>query len=428
MSALFDVCVPADQTEGTKSAVARWLKQIGDAVALNEPLLELETDKVLVEVPSPASGTLREILKSVGQETTPLELLGRIDVSAATASAAAAAMAAESPTATPADKKPVAMTAGTQYAATRLSPSVRRLLAELRLQPQDIRGSGAGGRITAIDVRQHAQQRQTSVTASPSSSPSPSPWPSPPTPASQEPSAADADEIGIQRVPLTPMRRRIAEHMVESLLHTAPHVTSVFELDLGAVLAHRARHKDEFAAQGAPLTLTAYFALACIDGIRAVPEVNSRWTDTAIEIYRSIHLGIGTAIEGRGLIVPVLRDLQALNLFGIARQLADLTQRARAGSLQPGDTRGGTFTISNHGTSGSLLAAPIVINQPQAAILGVGRMEKRVVAIERDGQDCIAIRPRCYVTLTIDHRVMDGDRANRFLGVFVDRLASFSAS
>ena len=223
------------------------------------------------------------------------------------------------------------------------------------------------------------------------------------------------------------MRKRVAEHMVQSLLHTAPHVTTVFEVDLTAVLAHRLKHRDEFAQRGAPLTLTAYFLQATVDAIRAVPEANSRWTDTALEVFDSIHIGVGTALEEGGLVVPVLRDVQSRDLFETAQGLNDLVIRAREGRLVPADVRGGTFTISNHGVSGSLVATPIIINQPQSAILGVGKLEKRPVVVEEGGVDRVVIRPRCYVTLTIDHRVMDGHQANHFLQTFVARLTSWPA-
>jgi 2-oxoglutarate dehydrogenase E2 component (dihydrolipoamide succinyltransferase) len=219
------------------------------------------------------------------------------------------------------------------------------------------------------------------------------------------------------------VRRRIAEHMVQSLLHTAPHVTTVFEADLTAVLKDRVRRREEFAQRGAPLTLTAYFVQAAVAAIRAVPEANSRWTDSALEIYDDIHIGVATAVEGTGLVVPVLHDAGARDLFEIARGLEELVGRARAGTLAPADVRGGTFTISNHGVSGSVLAAPIIINQPQSAILGVGKLEKRPVVIEDGDEQKIAVQPRCYVTLTLDHRVMDGHRANRFMQTLVGALA-----
>ncbi len=168
-----------------------------------------------------------------------------------------------------------------------------------------------------------------------------------------------------------------------------------------------------------PLTLTAYFIAATVKAIRAVPEANSRWTDTALEIHDDIHIGVATAIEGKGLMVPVLKHPGSLDLFGIASSLNRLVKAARAGQLDPTDMRGGTFTISNHGVSGSLLATPIVINQPQSAILGIGKLEKRPTVVERNGEEQLVIRPKCYVTLTIDHRVMDGHQADHFLQVFV---------
>ena len=231
----------------------------------------------------------------------------------------------------------------------------------------------------------------------------------------------------VERVPHSPTRRRTAERMVESLLKTAPHVTTVFEADLGAVLAHRAATRAAFEAEGVPLTLTAYFVAACVAAVRAVPEANARWTDEAIELFSEIDVGVATAVEGRGLVVPVIRDVAALDLKAIATRLGDLSTRARAQALTPADVRGGTFTISNHGVSGSLLAAPIIINQPQSAILGIGKLEKRAVVVEQGGAEVIVARPRCYVTLTLDHRVMDGHQANRFLGTWVAVIEGWKA-
>lgn len=193
---------------------------------------------------------------------------------------------------------------------------------------------------------------------------------------------------------------------------------------MGEVLAHRQRHREEFARRGVALTLTAYFAQAAVAAIREVPEANSRWTDTELEIYDTVNLGIATAAAA-GLVVPVLHAAESLDLLETARRLEELVRRARDGALGAEDVRGGTFTLSNHGVSGSLLAAPIVIPQPQSAILGLGKLEKRAVVIEEGGQDEIVIRPRCYATLTLDHRVMDGNRANRFLQVFTERLAGW---
>jgi 2-oxoglutarate dehydrogenase E2 component (dihydrolipoamide succinyltransferase) len=232
---------------------------------------------------------------------------------------------------------------------------------------------------------------------------------------------------GSHFVPHTAVRKRIAEHMVQSLLHTAPHVTTVFEADMAAVLAHRQRHRPEFAGRGVPLTLTAYFLKAAAAAIAVVPEANARWTDTALEVFEAVHIGVATAVDNVGLVVPVLRDVQSRDLFEIARGLDELVTAAREGRLAPADVRGGTFTVSNHGVSGSLVATPIIINQPQSAILGVGKLEKRAVVLEEDGEDRIVVRPRCYVTLTIDHRVMDGHLANRFLQTFVHHLTAWPA-
>jgi 2-oxoglutarate dehydrogenase E2 component (dihydrolipoamide succinyltransferase) len=296
---------------------------------------------------------------------------------------------------------------------------VRRLLAERGLAAAAVHGTGPAGRITVEDVLRAMPGAATSPSAGTAADTAGS-W-APPAP------SAAAEAATSHRVPHTAVRRRIAEHMVQSLLHTAPHVTTVFEADLGAVLAHRAREREAFERRGVALTLTAYFVQAVVNAIRAVPEANSRWTDTELEVYDAMHIGIATAVESVGLVVPVLRDAEKRDLPDTARGLEDLVVRAREGKLTPADVRGGTFTISNHGVSGSLLAAPIIINQPQSAILGVGRLEKRAVVIEEHGAETIAVRPRCYVTLTLDHRVMDGHRANRFMQVFVRTLTDWPA-
>lgn len=406
MSSLFEIRTPSDQTEGTRSQVLRWLKAIGEHVAVNEPLIELETDKVTVEIPAPVSGVLRQILKAEGEEVAPGDLLGQIELGAEVAGAQAARAAPDSPAAA-AQGAPGESSAG--LARDQLSPAVRRLLAEHALDATAVTGSGEAGRITAADVLKAAAARQ----GTPQSHEAPAPTPH----------AAPA----AHRVPHSHMRKRIAEHMVQSLLHSAPHVTSVFEADMSAVVAHRKAHQGEFAERGAALTLSAYFVAAAVDGIRAVPEANSSWSDDALEIYDTINIGVAAALAGGGLIVPVLRAVESCDLFAIARGLNDLVTRARAGELTPADLRGGTFTISNHGTSGSLLAAPIIINQPQAAILGVGKLERRATVVDEAGVERIVVRPKCYITLTIDHRVLDGHNANRFLAACVARLESWPA-
>jgi 2-oxoglutarate dehydrogenase E2 component (dihydrolipoamide succinyltransferase) len=415
-----EIRVPAGQEEGTRSQVLRWLKSVGETVAEHEPLIELETDKVTVEVAAPGAGVLTEILKQEQEEVAPGELLGRIGpavaaaspVAAATAPAAAAdddlAATAIQPRLAPVGLggAPAATLRG-GAAARQLSPAVKRLLAEHSLDAASVQGTGEGGRITVADVmnRVSSPQPRADVPEAPVES-------------------HDVGGAASHRVPHSGVRKRIAARMVESLLHTAPHVTTVFEVDMGEVLAHRQRHREEFARQGVALTLTAYFAQAAVTAIREVPEANSRWMDAALEIYDTINLGVATAAEA-GLVVPVLHQAESLDLLETARRLEELVRRARDGALAPADVRGGTFTLSNHGVSGSLLAAPIIIPQPQSAILGLGKLEKRPVVIEEHGRDEIVARSRCYATLTIDHRVMDGSRANRFLQTFTERLSAW---
>ena len=446
-----EIRAPSGQEEGTRSQVLRWLKSVGESVAEHEPLIELETDKVTVEVASPGAGVLTEILKQEQEEVAPGELLGRIGVAAAAGASVVAAIvtqsAHESGTGEAApppirggrapsramasgrssDTSPVpgsAPSAAPSAGATAwpLSPAVRRLLAEHSLDPSSVHGTGEGGRITVADVMREVAEpsRSANVARAPAGG-----SPLSRTDAVDVPAEPNGTEgIASHRVPHSAVRKRIAARMVESLLHTAPHVTTVFEVDMGEVLAHRQRHREEFSRQGVTLTLTAYFAQAAVTAIREVPEANSRWSDAALEIYDTINLGIATAAEG-GLVVPVLHRVESLDLLETARRLEELVRRARDGALTPADVRGGTFTLSNHGVSGSLLATPIIIPQPQSAILGLGKLEKRAVVVEQAGEDEIIVRPRCYATLTIDHRVMDGSRANRFLQAFTDRLSGW---
>jgi 2-oxoglutarate dehydrogenase E2 component (dihydrolipoamide succinyltransferase) len=403
MSDLIDVVLPEDRVEGTRSQVQRWLKAVGDVARRHEPLVEIETDKVTVEVPSPADGVLAEIVAAEGVDVAPGAVIARLRVGAASGETAAPARAAPAPPA----PRPVAKAAGARPAPGPLSPAVRRLLDERGLGADDVAGTGEGGRITVDDV----------LAAKPGAA----------APAQRAPAGAPPqDEAGVRRVPHTPMRRRIAAHMVESLLHTAPHVTNVFEVDMTAVLADRERQKAEFSRRGLALTLTAYFVAACVEALRAVPEANARWSEDALLVHERMDIGIATALAGRGLVVPVIRDAARLDLAGIAAALGELVAKAREDRLTPADLRGGTFTISNHGVSGSLLAAPIVINQPQSAILGVGKLEKRAVVTTTAGRDAVVVRPCCYVTLTIDHRVLDGFEANRFMEAFVRRLEGWS--
>jgi 2-oxoglutarate dehydrogenase E2 component (dihydrolipoamide succinyltransferase) len=231
-----------------------------------------------------------------------------------------------------------------------------------------------------------------------------------------------ATAAGARSIPHDSMRKRIAEHLTRSV-QVAPHVTAVFEADFTSIAAHRAAHKDAFAKENANLTFTPYFVAASAAAMKAAPAVNGRWFEDRIDIYDDVNIGIGTALGEKGLIVPVIRCAQTLSLLEIAKQLTDITERARTGKLSQADVQGGTFSISNHGVSGSLIAAPIIINQPQSAILGVGKLEKR--AVVRD--DTIQIRPMAYVSLTIDHRAIDAFQTNAWLTRFVETLETWPA-
>ncbi len=390
-----DILAPIEQ-EGTKAVLKGWLKQLGDPVRAGEPVAELETDKVAVEIAAEADGVLSEILIKPDAEVEPGAVLGRISEKVLEAAAA-----------TPVPAKTEAKTEAAAPARAsiasfdpelRLSPSVRRLLIETGLDPHGLSGSGKGGRLTRQDVEKALASRS-------------------PVPA----------ESGIIRIPHDRMRLQIAEHMARSLA-TAPHVTAVFEADFSAILAHRKAHKDEFAGRGVNLTLTAYFVAASAAAMKAAPAVNGRWYEDRLEIPADVNIGIGTALGERGLVVPVIHCAQTLSLFGIAEALQALTDKARDGKLARADVQGGTFSISNHGVSGSLLAAPIIINQPQSAILGVGKLEKRVVVREVAGADALLIRPMAYVSLSIDHRVLDGHQTNAWLTRFVETLESWPAA
>jgi 2-oxoglutarate dehydrogenase E2 component (dihydrolipoamide succinyltransferase) len=389
---MIDIIVPFEQ-EGTKAVVRSWLKQIGDHVAVNDPLVELETDKVTQEVPSPQDGVLVEILLNTDAEAVPGSILGRMRIGAQdtlrVAPAKADAVAAI---------KSVAPSLG-------LSPSVRRALADHRLDPATIIGTGRGGRLTRADVDLAASQKPVTQTTATTPHISPNPG-------------------GVQTVPHDRMRLAIAANMLNSV-STAPHVTAVFEADFSAIMAHRQAHQLAFEKIGAKLTFTAYIVAACVTAMRAAPAINSRWHDDRLEIFDDVSIGVGTALGDKGLVVPVVASAQTLSLEGIALRLTDMTAKARDNRLTPADVRGGTFTISNHGISGSLLATPIIISQPQSAILGIGKLEKRVVVRVVDGVDTIQIRPMCYVSLTIDHRVVDGHQTNLWLTKFVEAIENW---
>ena len=413
-----DIIVPSEQTEGTRFKFKGWLKAAGAQVKVDEPVAELETDKVTMEVVAPAAGHLEHLPIEVGSDVAPGALIGRVSAGAAKPAAAPAASVQTAPggNGPPAPLAPRERGhSGDAAAALGLSPAVRRLIAEHNVDPKDVQGTGRGGRVTHTDVLAYVQNRGTAKAATPRA----------PAPASTPAKLQGTPTAGGRLVPHTNIRRAIAEHMAHSVA-TAPHVTAVFEVDFSAIIADRAKKKAK-GADWAGLTYTAYFVQACVQALQTVPVINSRWHADAVEVFDDINVGVGTALGDEGLVVPVIHKAQTLSLMGISRQLADLTARARAGKLQRADVSGGTFTISNHGVSGSLLAAPIIINQPQSAILGIGKLEKRVIVREVDGQDTIQIRPMAYVSLTIDHRVIDGHQTNTFLKKWVDVIEGWNS-
>jgi len=400
MSRNIDIKFPEDQQEGTEATVTRWLIAEGDRVAAHDPIVEIETDKVVVEVAAPEAGIVVSIKIQQDEEVTPGDVLCSLDATGKTNAEQAQVTTSE-------PEKP---DTSKNTANLRLSPAVRQRVLQHNLDITGIAGSGRDGRVTLQDVENLIASSEKTSTVAPAQV--------------TKDSSSNSEESKI--IPHDKMRKRIADNMVASLMHTAPHVTAVFEADLSAVMQHRNANKEAFVSRGTPLTLTVYFIAAAIAAIKKVPGVNSRWHEEHLEIFQHINMGIGTALGDQGLIVPVLHHADKMDIDGIASALSDVTNRARDGKLKPEDVRGGTFTISNHGVSGSLIATPIIINQPQSAILGVGKIEKRIKIKEVDGEDVMAIRPMCYVSLTIDHRVLDGFQTNAFLTELVSTLENWS--
>jgi 2-oxoglutarate dehydrogenase E2 component (dihydrolipoamide succinyltransferase) len=296
---------------------------------------------------------------------------------------------------------------------------VARLAAEHDLDLGAIRGTGQGGRVTKQDVLKYLETRsqpaeartQEPASQKPAAPPQPVAAEAPPRASGAPAPAAELPEDA-EILPVSPLRRIIAEHMTRSV-RTAPHVTTVVEVDVSRIVAHRERNRQAFERQAVRLTFTPYFVQAAVAGLQAAPMLNASYSDDQIVQHRQINIGVAVALDD-GLIVPVIRGADEKNLLGLARVVGDQAERARGRQLKPDETQGGTFTLTNHGVSGSLFATPI-INQPQAGILGVGAIQKRAVVISSDGVDAIAIRPMCYLSLTFDHRLLDGATADRFL-------------
>jgi 2-oxoisovalerate dehydrogenase E2 component (dihydrolipoyl transacylase) len=375
--------------------VTRWLKKEGDSVNELEPLLEVNTDKVDTEIPAPASGT---VLKILAEEGVPakvgavLALIGKpgesVEVSDSQVSSVRQS-GAESP---PVKANVTPETSHVTRDIGFISPVVAKIAAEHDVNLQQVQGTGLNGRITKNDVLAFVEGRKSAVPA-----PHPAPHLTPET---------GAHDTLIKH---TVIRKQIAEHMVVSQ-HTSPHVLTVMEADMGRVAKHRSANKEMFGRDGVNLTFTAYFMTAIVAGLKTYPNTNSSWTDEGILVHKDINLGMATSLGEEGLIVPVIKGADNLSLLAMARAVNDLANRARSKKLQPDEVKGGTFTLTNHGISGSLFAFP-VINQPQCGILGVGAVQKRVVVVD----DAIAIRPMVYLSFAFDHRILDGASADWFL-------------
>ena len=429
--------------------IVRWLKREGEAVRQFEPLLEVETEKVTTEVTAPVEGVLLKVYFPEGTTVragTLIAMIGRPgepvperpyrvghggEIEPLEAAPEAVPAAAPPPAAAPEPAPAVRREGG-----PRISPVVARMAAEYGIDLSKVPGTGEGGRVTKKDLLAYIERMK----LQPVEGPAPAreaalpPWEQPGTgelfrpteevlrtapaappatpPPAPPPPAAPA--MPYEVVPLTSMRRAIAEHMVRSK-HTAPHVTTVFEVDMGRVMAHYEAHRAAFEREGVRLTLTPYFVMAAVAALKAYPILNSTWTEEGIRAYKVYHIGIAVSLGEEGLIVPVIKNADTYSLIGLARAVNDLAERARRRQLKPDEVQGGTFTITNHGVSGSLFATPI-IHQPQCAIMGVGRVHKRPVVLETPQGDVLAIRPMVYLTLTFDHRIIDGAQADAFMG------------
>ena len=398
-------------------SIVTWLKAEGDAVEEFEGLLEVETDKVVTEIPSPVKGVVLKIVEAEeGKSVSVGALLAWIGEAGEALPDGDETPADETPAPVveevvpepePAPVTPAPKTIGRNAELGFISPVVAKIAAEENIDLHQVEGTGRGGRITKADVFAYLSKPR--VESVPSSGGT-----------ATMPTAASTLKGGTV-LPMTSVRRSIAKHMVESK-RTSPHVTTVMEVDMINVIAHRQESKAAFARDGVKLTFTPYFVAASVAALKAYPIVNSSWSDEGIILHKDVNIGMATSLGEDGLIVPVIRNAERLSLLGLAGAVNDLAERARAKQLKPEEVRDGTFSITNHGVSGSLFAMPI-INQPQVAILGVGAIQKRVVVVtDANGGDMIAIRPMVYVTLTFDHRVLDGAVADYFLAEVVKRL------
>ena len=389
--------------------VTKWLKQVGDSIKELEPLLEVNTDKVDTEIPAPASGT---VLKIILQEGTPAkvgELLAIIGApgesveGVSTPPESKVESRKSEPQPETLDLRPSTISHPTNDIGF-ISPVVAKIAAEHGVNLSQVSGTGLNGRITKNDILAFVESGKSNVGSQ----------------KSQVESQTVQPIIGDQIIKHTTMRKSIAEHMVMSK-RTSPHVLTVMEADMSRVTKHRTANKAAFERDRVNLTFTAYFMSAIVAGLKAYPMANSSWSDEGVLVHKNINIGMATSLGEEGLIVPVIKGADNLSLLAMARSVNDLANRARNKKLQPDEVKGGTFTLTNHGISGSLFAFP-VINQPQCGILGIGAMQKRVVVID----DAIAIRPMVYMSFVFDHRILDGASADWFLAKVKETLENWN--
>jgi 2-oxoisovalerate dehydrogenase E2 component (dihydrolipoyl transacylase) len=403
--------------------VTKWLKQEGDSINELEPLLEVNTDKVDTEIPAPVSGTVIKIEMQEGTVAKVGEVLAVIGQAGEIVDSGQLMVGgekADTVTQKESHQEPAIQASAANYqppTANRelgfISPVVAKIAAEHGVNLQQVPGTGLNSRITKQDVLNFVESGQHSAVSAQ------------PAPRTSHVAPAIGRSTGDQLIKHSVIRRQIAEHMVTSK-RTSPHVMTVMEVDMSKVVAHRKANKATFARDGVNLTFTAYFMQAIVTGLRAYPNVNSSWTDEGLLIHSNINIGMATSLGEEGLIVPVIKGADGLSLLGMARTVNDLADRARSKKLSPDDVKGGTFTLTNHGISGSLFAFP-VINQPQCGILGVGAMQKRAVVVtDAEGNDSIAIRPMVYLSFVFDHRILDGASADWFLAKVKETLEHWS--
>jgi 2-oxoglutarate dehydrogenase E2 component (dihydrolipoamide succinyltransferase) len=413
--------------EGT---LTKWLKKPGDHVERDEPLFEISTDKVDTEIPSPAAGTLSEVLVEEGKTVGIATVVARIDEGGGAAPAAAQpapAAAAPEPEPQPEPQPEVVAPPPPPVEepaepAGPLSPLVRRMAREYSIDLSKVKGTGAGGRITKQDMEGHIARQQAQQTPAPPPPPPPveAAPPPPPPPIEAPPPLPAATQAKTRIEPMSTMRIRIAEHMVASR-RTSAHVTTIHKVDMTKVARMRDRHKADFQSNyGMSLTYLPFVVRATVVGLRTYPLLNAAIEGNNIIHHNEINIGIAVALEN-GLIVPVIRQADEKNVLGLQRSIVDLATRARSRQLKPDEVQGGTFSITNFGGFGSVIATPI-INQPQVAILGVGAVEKTPVVID----DAIAIRSIMYLSLSFDHRLIDGALADQFTAKVKQVLENWS--